>query len=391
MKDENKKPESFNSSIPDEISNELLMAYVDGELKDLNVIKMIGRSPDLKEKMAPFVWTRQLLASLKTGILDKPSPESMIDMVREGIAAQERGHSFIHDLEIMATVDGEAGFGGEEVSVPENQGEATKIFSRTGALLRRMRTGVLQEPVPENMLRLVEEGLKKKEIQAAQSPAFEIQKPVTRFFGRIVSWWAAMLGPAYSLVAVAATTILAVGLYVTASQQVPPTWEERFANLEGGDKFVTESKSWLSNDDGTFTNLTMPALPQVKLLMGDVHQIPPPSVPITDSLSISELEEVLDRMIEAKKNRVLLNLAGDSSGDGSSGGQINRIFLRAFTPVDADIPEVMYEGIQPQCIIGELVEGETANPEVVLESQKFRFCPAATNNRLTLIRALEGD
>jgi len=390
MKDKNKKSENFNSSIPDEISNEFLMAYVDGELKDLNVIKIIERSPDLKEKMAPFVWTRQLLASLKTGILDKPSPESMIDMVREGIAAQERGHSLIHDLEIMATVDGEAGFGGEEVSFSENQGEATKIFSRTGALLRRMRTGVLQEPVPENMLRLVEEGLKKKEIQAAQSPAFEIQKPVTRFFGRIVSWWAS-LGPAYSLVAVAATTILAVGLYVTASDQVPPTWEERFANFEGGQQFVTETESWLSNDDGTFTNFTLPALSQAKLLMGDVHQISLPSAPITDSLSISELEGVLDRMIEGKNNRALLNLSGDSSVDGSSGGQINRIFLRAFTPVDADIPEIMYEKIQPRCIIGELVEGETANPEVVLKSQKFRFCPAATNNRFTLLRALEGN
>ena len=42
MKDKNKKPERFNSSIPDEIPKELLLAYVDGELVSRENINTIN-------------------------------------------------------------------------------------------------------------------------------------------------------------------------------------------------------------------------------------------------------------------------------------------------------------------------------------------------------------
>ena len=220
MKDKNNKLENLKKSTSGEVSDEQLMAFVDGELKDLDAKKLIERLPDLKERTAPFVWTRRLLKSLKIGILDEPTPESMIDMVREGIAAQEQGRSLIRDLEIMAAVDGEVGFGRKEVYFSERQDEIVKNFSWTNAQLNRMRTGVLQEAVPENIARLVEEGLKEKETQTVELLTLKMQKFVTGFFNQVASWWSRPL-PAYSLVGVAATGILAISLYLTVSPQAP--------------------------------------------------------------------------------------------------------------------------------------------------------------------------
>ena len=61
----------------------------------------------------------------------------------------------LRELEIMAAVDGEEGFGGAEVTAAELQSETAQIFVRTGTLLRRLGTAILNEPVPQAMIDIV--------------------------------------------------------------------------------------------------------------------------------------------------------------------------------------------------------------------------------------------
>jgi len=61
----------------------------------------------------------------------------------------------LRELEIMAAVDGEEGFGGAEVTAAELQSETAQIFVRTGTLLRRLGTSILNEPVPQAMIDIV--------------------------------------------------------------------------------------------------------------------------------------------------------------------------------------------------------------------------------------------
>ena len=51
----------------------------------------------------------------------------------------------LRDMEIMAAVDGEEGFGGEAVTTAELQSEMAQVFVRTGTLLRRMGTAILND------------------------------------------------------------------------------------------------------------------------------------------------------------------------------------------------------------------------------------------------------
>jgi hypothetical protein len=55
----------------------------------------------------------------------------------------------LRDMEIMAAVDGEEGFGGEAVTTAELQSEMAQVFVRTGTLLRRMGTAILNEKIEE--------------------------------------------------------------------------------------------------------------------------------------------------------------------------------------------------------------------------------------------------
>jgi hypothetical protein len=394
MKDKNKNQGKLmgflRTSASNELTDELLMAYVDGELEDPNMKQVIEESPILKERAAAFISTRQLLNSLRTGVLDEPPPESMTDVVREGIAAHDQGRSLLHDLEIMAAVDGEVGFGGEAVGSSENQGETTKMFSWTGAQLRKLRTGVLQEPVPEDMLRVVEEALKKKEKQATQAPTLEIQKPVIGFFDRIVSWGSQLGSSAvldYRLVGVAATAILAVGLYITAPFQAP-SWETRFERLGLEQNFATDS--WVANAENIFEVFTLPSTPG--LTMRSANDQPPAVTLGSSTVVISDLEAVLDQMVDGMSNRGLLELPDE---------QQFRIFLRAITTLDStpgiamqidpdfsgesELELLPPEGIEPACVVGELVDGSTVNSELVIESMFFSFCPLASNSRLTFL------
>tara|TARA_R100001086_G_scaffold89044_1_gene43624 strand:+ start:195 stop:416 length:222 start_codon:yes stop_codon:yes gene_type:complete len=61
----------------------------------------------------------------------------------------------LRELEIMAAVDGEEGFGGAEVTADELQSETAKTFVRTGVLLRRLGTAILNEPVPQSLIDIV--------------------------------------------------------------------------------------------------------------------------------------------------------------------------------------------------------------------------------------------
>ena len=61
----------------------------------------------------------------------------------------------LRELEIMAAVDGEKGFGGAEVTADELQSETAKTFARTRVLLRRLGTAILNEPVPQAMIDIV--------------------------------------------------------------------------------------------------------------------------------------------------------------------------------------------------------------------------------------------
>ena len=61
----------------------------------------------------------------------------------------------LRDIEIMAAVDGEKGFGGAEVTTEELQSETAKTFARTRVLLRRLGTAILNEPVPQVMIDIV--------------------------------------------------------------------------------------------------------------------------------------------------------------------------------------------------------------------------------------------
>jgi len=61
----------------------------------------------------------------------------------------------LRELELMAAVDGEEGFGGAEVTAAELRSETAQIFVRTGTLLRRLGTSILNEPVPQAMIDIV--------------------------------------------------------------------------------------------------------------------------------------------------------------------------------------------------------------------------------------------
>ena len=61
----------------------------------------------------------------------------------------------LRELEIMAAVDGEQGFGGAEVTADELQSETAKTFARTRVLLRRLGTAILNEPVPQSLIDIV--------------------------------------------------------------------------------------------------------------------------------------------------------------------------------------------------------------------------------------------
>jgi len=65
------------------------------------------------------------------------------DELREPTKAELR------DIEIMAAVDGEEGFGGAEVTAEELQSETAQMFARTGTLLRRLGTAILNEKIEE--------------------------------------------------------------------------------------------------------------------------------------------------------------------------------------------------------------------------------------------------
>ena len=435
-----KKKKSRGSKVSelksDGLSDEELMAFVDGELQDLDTKKRIEELPNLQERIAPFVSTRELLKTLGAATLNEPPPQSVIDLVREGIEAQEQGRSLLRELEIMAAVDGEPGFGGEEVSASEIQSETAQMFSRTGVLLRRMGAAILQEPVPKHIEHLIEEGLKKKDVQTAQPPAFDIQKLVRDFFNRIVSFGRlrsaqGLASPAcdagliplridYRFVGVAATAILAVALFNFSSLKSPPfipvvesgsqaqdnvplplplgpiqaveqvnvsvleSWEERFARLELDLDFTIES--WLSNGDGIFATFSLLRSP-AGLVMRGIEQATVPVV--TDSPSISELEEILDQMVENQNTRGLLELPNDEQ---------TQILLRALTvpPVPSPVAVTIGSASNPPCapgatcleepcIIGELVDGETTDLELTLISQFFSFCPASTDSRLTFL------
>lgn len=94
-----------------ELSNEVLMAYVDGELdaaERARVEAELGRSPDLRARVETFWATREPLQSTFDHVLREPVPQHLVDLVRNlGRTGAESASNVVSlDTQRQRTSDG---------------------------------------------------------------------------------------------------------------------------------------------------------------------------------------------------------------------------------------------------------------------------------------------
>ena len=202
------------------ITDEQLMDYVDNVSNDKELHALIESSSELQERLKPFKNTLPLISQLRIGVLDDDIPEELkIENIIKTVDI--KGSSYI-----------------KESHLEDSDLEEVQISS--------LKQGILNQPVPNAMRSILDNELKKNKNEVAQSWPEKLRI-------NLASILSIEQSPAF--VAMAASVLLAVGLYVNI-QNPTPEWQDRLASM-GHDYDKIDSSEWFSSSD--IENYTMPS------------------------------------------------------------------------------------------------------------------------------------
>ena len=196
------------------------MDYVDNVSNDKELHALIESSSELQERLKPFKNTLPLISQLRIGVLDDDIPEELkIENIIKTVDI--KGSSYI-----------------KESHLEDSDLEEVQISS--------LKQGILNQPVPNAMRSILDNELKKNKNEVAQSWPEKLRI-------NLASILSIEQSPAF--VAMAASVLLAVGLYVNI-QNPTPEWQDRLASM-GHDYDKIDSSEWFSSSD--IENYTMPS------------------------------------------------------------------------------------------------------------------------------------
>jgi hypothetical protein len=147
-------------------SDQELMEAVDSGLKFSNLAM---ESVEYEARARPFIFTKQLFEELKLANM-KPSAETHTeDFISLVLSREEETPSLIDQMELMAAIDQEAGFGGH-ISDIEKLKETHRKFNLSKQILMPLQSSFEEEQMPESLQKQVSNLLEKNKKKVTEDP-----------------------------------------------------------------------------------------------------------------------------------------------------------------------------------------------------------------------------
>ena len=154
------------------ISVEQIRAFSDQELMeavddDLKFSDSAIESVEYETRVRPFIFTKQLFEEIKLQNM-KPSDEANAENFFNLVLSKDEGApSLIDQMELMAAIDQEEGFGGHISDIAKLK-ETHRKFNLSRNILRPLQSDFKEEQMPKTLEKQVSNLLKKKQIQVSE-------------------------------------------------------------------------------------------------------------------------------------------------------------------------------------------------------------------------------
>ena len=320
------------------------MDYVDNASNDKELHAVIESSSELQERLRPFKNTLPLISQLRIGVLDDDVPEEL-------------------KIEnIINTIDVKKSSYIKETLLENSDLEEGQISS--------LKQGILNQPVPNAMRSILDNELKKNKNEVALSWPEKLRIHL----GSILS---VEQSPAF--VAMAASVLLAVGLYLNI-QTPSPEWQNRYASM-GYDTDIIDSSEWFSSSDEENYTMTSNLMTFQDLTVGVNSSNLENTGPQNNNQKINNMVEVDEYLTLIDSNLTASYVIGVLHDLSSKETPQARILRDG-----EELLNLQLHGkntAKDNCILGEI---STSDDNLITSSRFFNFCSYDFENPLKLIK-----
>ena len=375
----NAEKKSIDKTDANNISDEILSAYIDNELEDEQLITLIENSHALQLRLTPFRKSLSKIENLKMNFLDADVPEKLIlQKNHDGALSLASNNNTVSEMElsITAEIDSELLIG-EEIYNTKKANKLRQELQDTKLMLDQLNTNILSNSTSISLLKIVDQGLNKNKTNKVTQL---LPKKLKIFLGSILT-----LERSPALYGVAASMLLAVGVYFNI-QNINPEWQDRYAALGYETGFI-DSDEWFMST-ATIENYSMPVLAPNDLtikvnnlnIINNNNEDTNAQDDNQETNKMSILDQQLMTIDANLSGRYLIGVFHDMTSKKTPIAEISRAGNESL-----NLKLYGKNVSKDNCILGEIIYKSSLDSDNSINSKFFNFCAFDTSTPLQLI------